>query len=659
MSWLLPLGFLGLIGLAVLLLIYLIKPNYQNKLVSSTFVWKLSLKYQKKRLPISKIKNLLILLLQILILTLCAFILAGPVILDNVDKSDEVVIIIDASASMRAVDGDKMTRFDRAIEDARELAAKTFDNDGRVSLIFADKDADYIMHRATSKNRAELDNQLKKLTVENACTYGSADIDGAMVLANSIVESVPDTHVVLYTSTTYGNHGSVDVRTMASDDGSEWNVAVLDLRAERTVENTYTFYVDLACYGRDMEVTLNLNLNSVNSNDESLKYMLSVDPVRMERIRLVGGRVTTVIIPTDIAVPSEKSNPTPVFSFGDVTAQVVVDDSLAEDNTFSLLGNIKPVMNIQYASTRPNSFFAAAFMSLQSALQSRWTINFHEAQLSEQPSATEVEEKVATAGYDVYVFEERAVPRTLPTDGVVLFVNPASLPTGADFNVSLASGSTRTPLISGEEHPITKNIIAENIEVTRHSSIHLFNTDATQGGYTPLLYCQGSPVLACKNTDSSKILVMSFSVNYSTAAMSYDFPRLILNIVNYYLPSTFDKNVYEINETVILNARSAKLNIEGPGLKNEYDVFPQSLELTRIGTYTTTQKPISGNTVVEKFFVRIPKYESNIMRAEDVLRNQTEPLKSEQHLDDLCVYFAAVLVALLIIERFLQSRSMN
>ena len=51
-SWLTPLGFLGLIGLIILLIIYIIKPNYQNKYISSTFVWKLSLKYRKKKMPL-------------------------------------------------------------------------------------------------------------------------------------------------------------------------------------------------------------------------------------------------------------------------------------------------------------------------------------------------------------------------------------------------------------------------------------------------------------------------------------------------------------------------------------------------------------------------------------------------------------------------------
>ena len=51
MKLLAPLGLLGLIGIIILIIIYIIKPNYQSKFVSSTFVWKLSLKYKKKKIP--------------------------------------------------------------------------------------------------------------------------------------------------------------------------------------------------------------------------------------------------------------------------------------------------------------------------------------------------------------------------------------------------------------------------------------------------------------------------------------------------------------------------------------------------------------------------------------------------------------------------------
>lgn len=62
MNWLVPLGFLGLLGLLALLLIYLIKPNFQKKSVSSTYVWKLSFRFQKKRNPITRVQDILLLI---------------------------------------------------------------------------------------------------------------------------------------------------------------------------------------------------------------------------------------------------------------------------------------------------------------------------------------------------------------------------------------------------------------------------------------------------------------------------------------------------------------------------------------------------------------------------------------------------------------------
>ena len=38
MSFLTPLGFLGFLGVLALIIIYIIKPNFQNKIISSTQV---------------------------------------------------------------------------------------------------------------------------------------------------------------------------------------------------------------------------------------------------------------------------------------------------------------------------------------------------------------------------------------------------------------------------------------------------------------------------------------------------------------------------------------------------------------------------------------------------------------------------------------------
>ena len=67
MTLLVPLGLLGLLGVVALIIIYIIRPNYQQKFISSTYIWKLSLKYRKKRIPTSKLRNILLILCQVCI----------------------------------------------------------------------------------------------------------------------------------------------------------------------------------------------------------------------------------------------------------------------------------------------------------------------------------------------------------------------------------------------------------------------------------------------------------------------------------------------------------------------------------------------------------------------------------------------------------------
>ena len=105
MTLLLPLGLIGLLSIALLVLIYVLRPNYQNKLVSTTFVWKLSMRYRNKRLPMSRLRNLLILICQLLLLASLAMMMAQPVVPITTGTSDnEKIAIIDASASMMSLE---------------------------------------------------------------------------------------------------------------------------------------------------------------------------------------------------------------------------------------------------------------------------------------------------------------------------------------------------------------------------------------------------------------------------------------------------------------------------------------------------------------------------------------------------------------------------
>ena len=216
---LMPLGLLGLLGIAVLIIIYILKPNYQQKVVSSTHVWKLSLRYRRKQIPINRLLSLLILLCQILIVTACALILAQPFIPSGEVRSEnERIIVIDSSANM-LVTSDGVTRYERAVEQASELVSTTLmEPDGVATVILATDTPEFLFRRLPSAQRPEALEELDALVSgeELQCTYRESDVTGAMELAQDVLDTNPKAEVYLYTGTQYLDDGGVKVVNVES-----------------------------------------------------------------------------------------------------------------------------------------------------------------------------------------------------------------------------------------------------------------------------------------------------------------------------------------------------------------------------------------------------------------------------------------------------------
>ena len=263
MSWLTPLGFLGLIGLIVLILIYIIKPNYQNKIISSTFVWKLSLKYKKNKIPLNKLRNILIFLCQVFIITSCAFILAQPFLASESTETNKKVLIIDASGSMMAETGE-YSRFERAVDEARKEVDKVFEmENGEVSIILAGESASYLVQNATVQNKSKVIEALDLLVdpeSENPCTYGTSDISGAIKLSEEMTMIAGNTEVILYTDTEYVDPGKVKVCSVR--DFNDWNAAILDVRAIK-FDGAIRFEIDVASYGKNESLTVYCDVEGV------------------------------------------------------------------------------------------------------------------------------------------------------------------------------------------------------------------------------------------------------------------------------------------------------------------------------------------------------------------------------------------------------------
>ena len=644
MSLLTPLGLLGLIGLAVLIIIYIIKPIFQNKIISSTYVWKKSLQYRKKKIPISQLRNILIFICQVFIITLIAIILAQPYLKDeDADTGESTVLIIDASASMHTGTSDANTRFKRAVEKASSKVDELLsEEDARVSIILASNEPYFVVQEANADSKAAVKNALNNLvyvseeTNNNACTYGTPDIPSAIKLSEEVTAYNTNSKVILYTDTQYIDKGKIEIVDVKED--GEWNAAILDVRS-KIVEGYYVFEVDVACYGKDEEVEVSVNFFGVNYENDNL-------PTIVKNVKCYADETKTIVFSAHLPegeFDESLNEQVNIYEFTHVQVSLNENDHLSKDNIFFLYGGKRPTLRVQYKSTAPNNFYASALMVLKDRLGDYWDIKIDQVQ--------KTDENYATTGYDIYIFEHM-VPSTIPTDGIVILSDPTALPSklgiqlGREFMYNEGQ-----PLENAENHPTLNNISAERIELTKYKEISNYDD------YTPLFTCQDKVVAAIKNTEEEKIVVLSFNMHFSNVPLLPEFPLFMYNLLNYFTPMTFDGFVYDVNSTVDLNARADKLGVTSPSTAlPTVDIFPYTLTLTEPGVYTVTQELISGEPVSESFYVKISSDESNITLVKDEIENPYFYVEPESGNLDLLLYLAMALVAFLFIEWWLHTR---
>ena len=643
MSFLTPLGFLGFLGVVALIIIYIIKPNFQNKIISSTFIWKLSLKYKKKRIPISKLRNIILFICQVLILSAAAFVITQPMLNTSevTDSSDEI-IIIDASASMHSTQNEE-TRLERAVNAALADANKALDNGKKVTVILAAEKASYLVQQAGKDQSQLVYDAFDALTnfPEEYYTYGSPDIDGAMLLAEEITAYTEKVNVTLYTDTTYLNEGKIKVHNVT--DSSEWNAAILDVRAT-VVENYYRIEIDVASYGADSRIGVQCEIFNANDSGISMELESDVYCNNDETVTLVYGFISEDMPETEAKLITESIS---LFSYDQIYVHISEYDSLSYDNQFYLYGGKKPTLKIQYYSTLPNSYWSTALLVLQDVMRDKWEIEIKEI----VPGANQ--ENVATEGYDIYIFEHN-MPATVPSDGIVIYSDPTRLPAeaGVRFGGSLSAGGQEIFLSPDEEHVIMKGIDATAISVTQFTEITSYD------GYSPLISASGYPLLLLKEDVDQKILLMPFSLHYSNLAVLPEFPLLLRNTINHFFPVTVEETVFEVGETVKMNSRGNTLEVIGPNVKLELGEFPAEVKLDMAGTYTLTQPLLSGDPLIESIYVRIPATESDIGLEVATLTNPVFYENDASSYIDMLFYLALAAFALLFIEWWLKSREL-
>ncbi|MCC5875007.1 MAG: VWA domain-containing protein [Candidatus Sumerlaeia bacterium] len=106
------LGFLALLPLIVLM--YLLKLKRRPMLVPSTLLWRRAVEDLVANSPFQKLRNNLLMWLQLLALLLLVLALARPVMNITGTSGESIILMVDLSASMQARESDGRTRLDHA-----------------------------------------------------------------------------------------------------------------------------------------------------------------------------------------------------------------------------------------------------------------------------------------------------------------------------------------------------------------------------------------------------------------------------------------------------------------------------------------------------------------------------------------------------------------
>ena len=257
MSFQYPLGLLGLIGIPILILIYIIKNKYTEQTVASTYLWRLSERFLRRKNPISRLTGIIALILQILSVLVISLLIAHPV-LTVPNAANEYCFILDGSGSMR-METDGKTRFDAGKEEVAALIDGAADG-SRFSLILVGDRTDVIFERLEDKEQAHL------LLSEVKPAFNELNTDEALERAQAYFEAEPSLLTYLVTDAAYKTAENVTVINVA---GAEQNHAI-DKVTCTIKDDLATVTGEVISYGRDAMLTVNLYVDGAETERHAL-----------------------------------------------------------------------------------------------------------------------------------------------------------------------------------------------------------------------------------------------------------------------------------------------------------------------------------------------------------------------------------------------------
>ena len=468
MHFLNPSAFYLLALIPIVVLLHFLKLRRQRHVVPSVMLWLEAIEDMKANVPFQRLRNSLLLPLQILFLLVVVGGVARPALRQLGGLSEQSIVIIDTSASMGATDLGE-TRLDVAKAEALKLINQLGAN-GQMMIMDTSRPPHNIRQAFTS-DTGKLRQAIENLSVVHTPPTLKAVFDSVAVYASmsgaQVVQN-PDAVGVVFISDNFGtlpNPASpIQLQKIGLGNRSE-NIAIVQFSVTRalTPPNRYQVLVGVQSFAdtpKEFQVQLGIEGKSF-FEDES------------------------VVLP-----PKETTSI--LFSLEDderfygqvVTARLDIDDDLTVDNVAAAILHPPPKWTVLLVSDRNQPPLTAILKTdLHVILNQVQTSGYH-----------------GTGGNDILIFDQ-FVPDPLP-EGNVVFLNPIS---GLPF-MPIQENSQPTRIIS--QHPTHEvihdvSLIDLEVKASLRAQLPLWGIPLVETDQTPLIWLG--------EQDNQKVVIFAFN----------------------------------------------------------------------------------------------------------------------------------------------------
>ena len=495
MSFIQPSALLfGLLALPILLF-YMLRMRRKEQQVPSTLLWSGLLLDRRASTPWQRLRRNLLLLLQLLILAGLVLAMARPAVPTAAVAGDTLIVLLDASASMQAVDVSP-NRFEAARQAAEDLI-EDLSPGAAMTLILVGPEP-HVLASATS-DKAEL----REALALASAGAGSVDWPSALALAAGSAAQAPSQATIFILSD--GGLGALMLPAMPAEirylpiGSSDDNLAISSLALRQTPRGT-ELYLQVHNYGAQarpavLSLTVDGNLAQAERIDlaggESLSRALSGLPGagRVYQARLQG------------IDPDPKAPP----------------DALALDD-------------VAYAVQRPPRERRALLFPYQLD-PPRYSL-FVEKVLLALDDLSPYRAVPGEGGliappdepFELYVVDGNW-PGDLPPGGL-LMINPPDNPLFSVGEMRAAAGPVQVA-----DHLLTRFLDWEDIQVAQA------RMTSPPPGSLILVEAAGLPLVFVSEVEGRRLAVLTFDLHDSDLPLQVAFPILLAELVSYLAPS--------------------------------------------------------------------------------------------------------------------------